>query len=284
MPTAPPEKQNSSQLDPVAERTPRVSVVLATNRIDPYLPAAFASILAQTYRDFEFLIVLESTLRQRRGELAELCRNDLRVRFLEGPPLGGLGLLLNLGIGEARGEYIARMDGDDISLPHRIEAQVRFLDDHPRVAVVGGRVELIDEHDQLLPKVFPFYETDREIRRVLPLRNPMPHPALMMRRSVLLSLGGYKYGNCSEDYELWLRMSRDSSIQFANLDSLLLRYRRHGAQVTNKAYFGQRFSDMAGFLLTEALRQRSLRYLLGMAALHPWSRTARGLLQPKDKR
>lgn len=266
-------------LETTASLAPRVSVVLATHRIDPFFPAAIASILEQTYRDFEFILVLDKGLRAERIALATEYAHDGRVRFLEAPPLGGLALALNLGIGEARGEYIARMDGDDISLPQRFEEQVRFLDAHPQVAVLGGRLQLIDEHGSNLDIPYKYYGTDRQIRRILPLRNPMPHPALMMRKAALMAVGGYKYGHASEDYELFLRMSRNPEIGFANLDSLVLLYRRHTQQGTNPEYFRRRFAEMGGFMFTEFLRSYSPKYLLGIFGIHPWTRRLRLLLR-----
>ncbi len=258
---------------------PRVSVVLATHRVEPFFPEAIASVLSQTYRDFELLLVLDESLRSYRASLEAEYARDRRVRFVESPPLGGLSLALNLGIGAARGEFIARMDGDDISLPHRFEEQVRYLDAHPKVAVLGGRLQLIDEHSNVLSTPYPYYGTNRQIRRILPLRNPMPHPALMMRRSALVTVGGYKYGHASEDYELFLRMSRNPDWEFANLDSVVLLYRRHSQQGTSPEYFRRRFAEMGGYLFTELLRTRSPKYLLGISAIHPWARSLRKMLQ-----
>ena len=106
-----------------------------------------------------------------------------------------------MGIGESYGEYIARMDSDDISLPERFEEQVRYLDENKDVDVLGCRVRLIDSVSESLERSYPYFQSNRDIRRVLPFRNPLMHPALMFRKSVLLSVQGYKYGHTSEDHE-----------------------------------------------------------------------------------
>lgn len=260
-------------------RVPRVSVVMALNRADPYLQDAIQSVLSQTFPDFEFLIVLDQNSAMVADSILQKYPDETRIRILASPPLGGLAHALNVGIAEARGQYIARMDGDDISLPNRFIEQVQFLDEHPETAVVGCRVQMIGPDSELLPTQYPYYETDAAIRRILPIRNPMPHPALMMRRSSLYAVGGYKFGHMSEDHELFIRIARNAAFGFHNLTSILFHYRRHGGQATNLHYFKRRFPDVAGFLFSELLRSHSPRYLLGMIAVHPWSRHLRRLFQ-----
>ena len=105
---------------------PRVTVIMAVNRVDEYLRAAIESILEQTFHEFDFLIIVDAACRHLEEEVRRLGAGDRRVRILEAPSLGGLAFALNMGIAEARGEYIARMDGDDISRPDRLQEQVRI--------------------------------------------------------------------------------------------------------------------------------------------------------------
>jgi glycosyltransferase involved in cell wall biosynthesis len=248
-------------------------------REDPYLQAAVQSILGQTFRDFEFIIVIDANSTTLHDVLTNLGGGDARVRLLTSPALGGLGLALNLGIGEARGEFIARMDGDDISLPNRLAEQVAYLDAHPRVAVLGCRLQLIGSDSEKLPQEYKYYGSDREIRAILPMRNPLPHPGLMMRKAALYKVGGYKYGHSAEDHELFLRMARDPEIEFHNLDCVLLQYRRHPLQGTNAEFFKRRYVEVSGYLFTEFLRSHSPKYLLGMAVIHPWHRRLREVMK-----
>ena len=249
---------------------PRVSVVMGIGRIDPYFREAIDSILAQSFQDFEFLIVIDAAIRELKDEILRSYPRGDRIKLLLSTSLGGLAYKLNIGIGEARGEYIARMDADDISRPDRLLEQVRYMDEHKDVAVLGCRVQMIDSNSIRIERNYPFYESDREIRRMLPLRNPMVHPALMFRRSALYSVNGYRYGNAAEDYEMFLRIARDPELRFHNLDKILFDYRRHALQVTGLSRVKINYQEKAGFLFTEFLRTGSPKYLCGILLMHPF--------------
>lgn len=250
-------------------KAPRVSVVMGIAREEPYLRAAIDSILTQTFQDFEFLIVLDEGVSHLEDQLAGIHSGDNRIRILRAPSLGGLAFALNMGIGQARGEYIARMDGDDVSQPDRLLEQVRYMDENRDIAVLGCRVQLIGANSEEVKREIPYYKTDTEIRRALPLRNPLVHPALMFRKSALYAVQGYKYGNSAEDYEMFIRMARDSQCKFHNLDKRLFAYRRHDQQGTGPYRVKSNYWDKAGFLVTELLRTRSLKYIGGIVMTHP---------------
>jgi glycosyltransferase involved in cell wall biosynthesis len=259
---------------------PRVTVIMAVNRVDEYLKPAVESILQQTFREFDFLIIVDAACRHRQEELRRLGAGDRRIRILEAPSLGGLAFALNMGVAEARGEYIARMDGDDISRPDRLEEQVRYMDEHRDVAVLGCRVQLINAQSEKVSRQYPYFQSDKEIRRVLPFRNPLPHPALMFRKSALFAVHGYKYGHASEDHEMFIRMARDREIKFCNMDKLLFDYRRHDMQGTR---LGARarvcYVEISGFLFVEFLSTHSPKYLFGMFVIHPWVRRMRMVIR-----
>jgi glycosyltransferase involved in cell wall biosynthesis len=265
----------------VDQAVPRVSVVMAIGRGDAYLGPAISSILSQSFQDFEFLIVVDAGIAEVREDLKREYGHLSKVRILESPSLGGIALALNLGIGRARGEYIARMDGDDISLPLRLERQVKYLDEHPNTAVLGCRVRLIGAESEDLRQTYSFYGSNRAIRRMLPLRSPMVHPALMIRKTALFAVGGYKYCHSAEDHEMYLRMARDPKLEFENLSEILFEYRRHDSQGTNDAFYKRRYSEMGGYLFTEFIRSHSPAYLVGIIGIHPWARRIRSLLKGK---
>lgn len=242
---------------------------MPVHRADPYLAAAIESILRQTFSDFELLMVKNSSARELHDMITQAAAGDERVTMIEAPQIGGLALALNLGIAAARGEYIARMDGDDLSLPDRLMRQVRYMEAHSGVAVLGCRVQMIDENGDEVARPYPFYESDREIRRILPLRTPMAHPALMFRKDVLLEIGGYKFGHSSEDWELLIRIARKREWKLHNLDCVLFHYRRHSAQITRPERTKAVFQDTAGYLFSEFLRTFSWKYLAGMVIKHP---------------
>lgn len=258
---------------------PRVSVVMALNRIDSYLEPAVRSILAQTFNDFEFLIIVDAGCGGVNAELPAVCRHDPRIRIIEAPSIGGFVYALNTGIAEAKGEFVARMDGDDISKPDRLMEQVAYLDDHKDVGVLGCRAQLIDSHSQILVRQYPYFQSNEDIRRVLPYRNPLLHPALMFRKETLFSVGGYRYGHTSEDHEMFIRMSRNSKIKFHNLDKVLYEYRRHDSQATRPERIRVSYFEISGFLFTEFLMTHSPKYLFGMLVVHPWARKTRMLFR-----
>jgi len=251
------------------ENAPRVSVVMGIAGVDVYLQAAIDSILNQTFKDFEFIIVVDEGDSSMGQQILALYPKENRIRILQSPSLGGLAHALNMGIGQARGEYIARMDGDDISLPDRLMEQVRFLDENKDVAVLGCRVPMIDSNSRKINREFPYYQTNKGIRRALPFRNPLMHPALMFRKSALLAVNGYKYGNSAEDYEMFIRMARNPDLKFHNLDKVLFTYRRHNLQATNLNRVKSNYYEKSGFLFTEFLRSSSWRYLGGILVMHP---------------
>jgi len=205
---------------------PLVSVVMATYNDEPrFLEAAIGSIAAQSYGEWQLVVVDDSTNDETRslldrfaGELGAkmlLARNDKRLGFVRS---------INRGIELAGGELIARMDGDDIAAPDRLAAQVDYLREHQDVGILGGYVRIIAEDGS--PLAVRRYKSSRaEIERTCFIRNPLAHPAVMMRRSVLESIGSYDESfKKAEDYELWLRALK-RSVRIENLPQVLIDYR-----------------------------------------------------------
>ena len=261
--------------------TPSVSVIMAAHRHDPYIDKAAASILAQSFEDFELIIVANAAPDAFVGHLTALQSSDLRIRLVR-IPLPGLANALNHGLSLARGELVARMDADDISLPDRLAFKRAAMVDDPRLAVVGCRSDLIDARGDVIGE-FPFFGDDRSIRRALPYRNPLLHPCLMMRKSTLISIGGYRYGHMSEDHEMFIRLARDSSITFKNIDDRLFQHRRHAGQITSVDSLKRHYPEVAGFLVTEFLFTHNPMYLVGTVVLHPWVRSARMMVRATAK-
>lgn len=256
-------------------KSPRVSIVMAVNRMDDYLEPAIDSILNQTFKDLEFVVIVDSSCPGLAERVLELGRGDGRIRILTASIGGGLAFSLNMGIANARGEYVARMDGDDVSRPGRIQLQVEYLDQNPDVDVVGCRVQFIDQDSRIIPRPYRYFQTNKQIRNVLPYRNPLPHPALMFRKNTLIAVQGYKYGHFSEDHEMFIRMARNPDVKFFNLDQVLFEYRRHASQLTHSTRMKQHYAEISGFLYTEFLLTHSPKYFFGMFVIHPWVRRLR---------
>ena len=197
---------------------PRVTVLMPVYNAERTLREAIDSILSQTFTDFEFLIIDDGST----DSSAEIVRSytDPRIRLLPNERNLKITATLNRGLDIAQGEYIARMDADDISLPERLAKQVAFLDAHPEVGIVGTWAQAFGEAHFQIP-----HPTDPErIRAKLLFDSPLTHPSVMMRRAFLkthnlryLPLGHF------EDYELWQRSAR--LFPFANIPEYLLSYR-----------------------------------------------------------
>lgn len=209
-----------------AAASPAVSVVMPVYNCRPYLAAAIASIRAQTFADFELIIVDDGSTDGSARIMGEAARADMRVRVIRRPNTGIVGAL-NDGIAAARGDLIARMDGDDLAAPGRFAAQVAFLKSRPASVAVGSSVWMIDRDGAVIDRYAP--PADHEaIEEQLLMGNggALIHPAIMVRRSALESVRGYRRDyNRAEDLDLFLRLARIGGL--ANLGEPLLRYRIH---------------------------------------------------------
>jgi glycosyltransferase involved in cell wall biosynthesis len=209
---------------------PRITVAMSVHDNEGTVGAAIESILAQSFADFEFLIVDDGSRDGSGAIIDRFAADDPRIRAIH-QPNAGLIASLNRLVAEARGSLIARMDGDDISLPERFARQVAFLDEHPDHGVVGTNTHEIDEADRITECTDFHPLTHGGVLAALELGSPLAHSSVMMRTDVVRAAGGYRaaYRHC-EDYDLWLRLSAQTRI--ANLPDRLLLYRRSTSQVS----------------------------------------------------
>jgi glycosyltransferase involved in cell wall biosynthesis len=195
-----------------------------------YVGEAVESILKQSFRDFEFLVINDGSRDGSPEILDGFQQADARIRVIH-QDNQGLIASLNRGCAQARGTYIARMDADDVAVPERLALQVAFLGAHPEVAVLGGVVESIDGSGRSLG--YRRYPVDSlEIRTELLDSNVVWHPTVMIRRDAYEAVGGFRNVPAAEDYDLWLRIA--DRAQIANLPNVLLKYRIHDSQITAK--------------------------------------------------
>ncbi len=203
-------------------KLPVVSVLMPVYNGERYLKEAIESILNQTFRDFEFIIIDGGSTDGSPAMLASYQqKNDrIHVYYQENQRLAAS---LNMGCQLARGKYIARMDADDVSLPERLAKQVNYLEANPDIGVVGTWVQVIAENGKpssiwRLPTA-PFM-----IRWSLSFGNIIVHSSVMMRRDVIAQLGFYRMEALqAEDYDLWARASLATRV--ANMPEVLIRYR-----------------------------------------------------------
>jgi glycosyltransferase involved in cell wall biosynthesis/2-polyprenyl-3-methyl-5-hydroxy-6-metoxy-1,4-benzoquinol methylase len=208
---------------------PRVSVVMSTYNNSPFLPLAMESIAQQTFKDFEWIVVDDGSTDDTAAVLARYT--DPRMRLIVHPARQGLTRSLNEAIALCRGTYVARMDGDDVALPERLEKQVQFLDAHPAVGLVGTAFMYIDGTNAVLGNE-PVFATDAEIRPKLLVHNCFGHGTVMVRRDLLLSAGGYNETfPYAQDYDLWLRIAEHAEV--ANLPDRLYCWRKSSSSVTS---------------------------------------------------
>lgn len=181
------------------------------------------SILDQTYEDFEFLI-LNNASTDRTKEILELY-DDPRIRLIDNDKNIGLIRSLNRGLGLAKGEYIARMDADDISLPTRLEKQVDFLDSHDSIGVLGIRSWIIDESGNTLIRANHPIVHNEILAKIL-LDNCFVHSSVMFRKKLIDTYGNYnENAELAEDYDLFLRLSRTTEL--ANMAEPLHKWRKN---------------------------------------------------------
>ena len=200
---------------------PRVSVLMAVHNGEKYLSSAIKSILDQNFKNFELIIIDDGSEDSTVGIINKFL--DKRIRFYK-QEKRGLAASLNQGISLAKGEYIARMDADDISLMERLEEQVNFLNENPNYAFCGTWAQLINGQGEIFGEIH-FPKGDKMIRRVLMQYNPFIHPSLCLRKKALKKIGGYDESFIrAQDYDLVLRLMRE--YKGANLGQSLLQYRQ----------------------------------------------------------
>lgn len=207
-------------------KTKKLSVIMSVfNENENELTQAINSILEQTFKDFEFIIVLDNPENNTIRELLEVYKKkDNRIKLIVNPQNIGLALSLNTAAKSCCGEYIARMDADDISYVNRFEKELLFLEQHPQCDVVGTRCIKIDEAgNELFTEIMPF-TNHNSIAKALKYGNIIVHPSVMMKRELLEKVDYYRDFKNSQDYDLWLRMIKMGA-KFHILPEALLKYR-----------------------------------------------------------
>src|SRR5436305_434641 len=200
-----------------------VTVILAVRDGQATLDAAIASIVAQTYCDWDMLVVDDASTDGSAAIAAAWAGRDPRIALLRNERNLGLAASLNLAWRGARGELIARMDADDVSRPERFERQVAFLAEHPQIDVVGTGADIVDECDRPRGVSLRAAEHEQIVARMYK-EVPFIHPSVMMRRGFLEALDGYDPRlRRGQDYDLWSRGAR--RFRYANLQIPLMTYR-----------------------------------------------------------
>jgi len=251
---------------------PRVSVIMAVYNGARYLTRAVESILTQTFADFEFVIVDDGSTDETPLILASF--QDPRIVLLTNERNLGLTKSLNIGIRASSGEFIARQDADDASLPDRLRRQAAYLDAHPTTALVGAGSRWVDENDSVIQEWRPPPD-HTAIQQTLLWTNPFIHGSFLIRRCCLDDIGGYNEAQAfAQDTDLLYRISEPWDVD--GLSDILYIHRRHGDSISTRRRSDQEHCHQAA--LQAAIRRRLAygRGRLGLtgAQMPEWVRSA----------
>jgi len=215
--------------------TPMVSVVMSVHNGMAYLSEAVESILEQTFRDFEFIVVDDGSTDDSHRLLKRYAAEDARMLVIRQEKNSGVAEARNQAIARARGEFIASQDADDISLPERLEAQVAYLRQHPAVGLLGTWPEFVDAEAKPLEAArYPRISDNAGLQAQLLDTNCFCAGTVMVRRHLLETVGGYDQGLApSEDYDLWLRLAEVTRL--ANVPRALYLYRQHPGSASRQS-------------------------------------------------
>lgn len=216
-------------------RPPRISILMPVRNEESYLPAALDSLYRQTLNDWELVAVDDGSCDATPDILARASRHDLRVRVVRSEG-NGLVNALNRGLAACRAPLVARMDGDDICHPRRLELQAAYLHAFPDVGLAACSFRHFPRAG--LKQGLLAYESWQNrllshdlIIRDLFVESPFVHPSIVTRRELLLRMGGYRDAGWAEDYDLWIRMAM-TGVRFARLPEQLFFWRDHPERAT----------------------------------------------------
>ena len=200
---------------------PKISVVMPAYNAEKYITKAIDSILAQTFSNFEFIIINDASIDSTK-EIIESYK-DFRIKLINNDQNQGVAESLNIGISAAKGQYIARMDADDISLPERFQKQVDFMEKNPDIDVCGSWAKKTENANEIIKNPSSY----EDIKDTLFFSCSMSHSTILFKRSL-----NFQYSSefpRAEDYDLWCKKIND--LKFFNIPEILLLYRVHNNQV-----------------------------------------------------
>lgn len=216
---------------------PTISVLMPVYNCEPYLDEAIRSIRGQTFADFEFVIVNDGSTDGSLDTIRRHAAEDPRIVMLDRPN-GGIVDALNAGLETCRGEFIARMDGDDVALQERFDVQIKFLDSNPGVVAVGTQFQMIDYQGCPLSKSSFPTEPDLVLDHLIRFAGVgLQHPTVMVRHDAIKAAGGYRQQyEYAEDTDLFYRLANYGGL--ANVSRCLLLYRQHSESICSKSRLG----------------------------------------------
>lgn len=216
---------------------PLVSVIMSTyNEQEEWVIKAIESILKQTIKDFEFIIILDNPKNEKiKTILTNYSKMDNRIKLILNKKNLGLTQSLNSALEVASGTYIARMDSDDICVENRFEKQLKYFEDHPDIDFLGTEVQFIDEYGKVIKDRSNVYSDNYNLKQLLRFINPFAHPTWMFKSSILSKLEKYRDIKYAEDYDFITRVVTNG-YKVDNLMEKLLFYRlrKSGISISNR--------------------------------------------------
>ncbi len=273
----------------------KLSVLMPAYNAEPFIAQAIESVLAQTFREFE-LIVVDDGSTDATPIIVKSFR-DPRIVLIHQENMG-IAWALNTGLGEARSDLIARFDADDLCYPERLERQYAFMQDHPDYVLAGAMVDYADKEGHFVFTYRPPAETDDQIRQLSYRTCPFIHSSVIYRKSVVLALGGYNvYAHGFEDHLLWRLLIGTGKV--CNMPEVVMMVRFNPGSLTidetcrHPSYLNIKYSALRkkaigapeGRLLLDTMRAQALSgekagaYHVLLAKKYLWNNT-----QPKKAR
>ena len=202
-------------------KNPKISVLMPVYNAEKFLKEAIDSILNQTFKDFEFLIINDASTDKSKEII--LSYKDVRIRYFENKKNLGQAETMNKGLKIARAELIARMDADDISFSNRFELQYKEMKNDKKIVVLASNFDVMDESGKFL-YAEKYANSPEEIYYILQFKDCLGHPTVIFRKHIILDIfNGYDIDHEAEDYELWLRVCQQYKI--SKINTSLLKYR-----------------------------------------------------------
>lgn len=219
-----------------------VSVIMSVFNTDKYVHRAIESILNQTLKDFEFIIVNDASIDKTSAVVGSYAKKDKRIKVINNDRNLKIAHSLNIGVSLARADLIARMDADDISHPERLEVQYLFLKSHPEVAIVGTNISITDKNEkEVWKREYPTHSKD--LKKIMFRYSPFAHPTVMYRKKVYEEFGGYNPNMIPcEDIDFWFRIG--AQYDFGNIPKTLLKYT---LSQSSGSHYDLRSTELLGF-------------------------------------
>lgn len=220
-----------------------ISVVMSVyNEPVVYIREAVESVMQQTYRDIELVAIVDNPDNTDAIKLLENYRDSYKnIKIHINDHNIGLARSLNIGIRLSSGDLIARMDADDRSLPNRLEREYEFLK-AGNYGMVSCLVERIDSQGRVWGELKPFPNESKVIMGMLPAKNVVIHPTVLMKRSIVEELGGYRPYSSAQDHDLWLRML-SANVRIGILNEKLFQFRMHPNSVSSTKGYSQYLNE-----------------------------------------